>query len=139
MRSWFEKSVVLTYGHVLLVAACLFSAAGCSRFRSLHVNEDKYQLATSFQPWGETAAKLETSTGRIVNVEAEYGLLKAETIGDTVLIKVAHNQIVVTPTSIQVNDQIAKVLASSVSDVDVRIKSGGIEFVVGGERFVHGQ
>jgi len=139
MRSCLGKSVVLTFGHVLLAATCVLSVAGCSRFRSLHVNEDKYQLATSFQPWGETAAKLETSTGRIVHVEAEYGLLKAETIGDTVVIKVARNQIVVTPTSIQVNDQIAKVLTPSVGDVDVRIKPGGIEFVIGGERFVHGQ
>ena len=71
--------------------------------RSLQVNGDKHQLATSIRPWGETAAILETATGRIVNVEAEYGLLKAETINDTVYIKAANNEIVVTPTAIQVN------------------------------------
>ncbi len=106
--------------------------------RSRQANGAKHQLATSIQPWGETAAKLETSTGRVVNVEAEFGLLKAETIDDTVYIKVPNHNIVVTPTAIQVNARIAKTLTPDVSDVDVRIKSDAIEFVVGGERFVHG-
>ena len=49
------------------------------------------------------------------------------------------NEIVVTPTTIKVNARIAKVLTPDISDVDLRIKSDGIEFVVGGERFVHNQ
>ena len=139
MRSHSKKSAMLSFRHFLLATVCVVSVAGCSSFRSLQVNGDKRQTATSIVPWGDTAATLETANGRIVNVEADYGLLKAETIRDTVYIKVAHNEIVVTPTTIQVNARIAKVLTPDISDVDLRIKSDGIEFVVGGERFVHNQ
>ena len=54
-------------------------------------------------------------------------------------IKVAQSEIVITPTTIQVNERIAKVLTPDIRDVDVRIKSNALEFVVGGERFVHDQ
>ena len=54
-------------------------------------------------------------------------------------IKVAQYQIAVTPTEIQVNQQVVKALTPDIRDVDVRIKSDDIEFVVGGERFVHDQ
>lgn len=139
MRSHSEKSAVLTLRHFLLATVCVVSVAGCSHIRSQQVNGDKRQLATLIRPWGETAATLETATGRIVNVEAEYGLLRAETIRDTVFIKVAQSEIVITPTTIQVNERIAKVLTPDIRDVDVRIKSNALEFVVGGERFVHDQ
>ena len=137
MRSHTGKSAVRTHGFFLL--ACVVSVTGCSRLSSRQVNGDKHQRATSFQPWGETEAKLETATGRIVNVEAQFGLLRAETVGDTVYIKVAQYQIAVTPTEIQVNQQVVKALTPDIRDVDVRIKSDDIEFVVGGERFVHDQ
>lgn len=128
---------MLTLKHFLLAVVCVCLVVGCSRFHSRQVNGNKHELAKSFQPWGGTTAKLETATGRIVNVEAEHGLLKAETIDDAVYIKVAGQEIVVTPTAIMVNQQIAKVLTADISDVDVRIKFDAIEFVIGGERFVH--
>ena len=133
------KPAVLTLKQFLLAAVCVFLVAGCSRFRSQQINGSKYELANSFRPWGETATRLETATGRIVNVEAEHGLLKAETIDDVVYIKVPGQEIVVTPTAIIVNQRIAKVLTPEISDVDVRIKFDTTEFVVGGERFAHDQ